>query len=212
MKVEGIILAAGLSSRAGTNKLILEIENITIIERCILSMYDYCSRIIVVGGHCVDDIYRYTKKYPKVDLVYNHNYLEGMFSSVKTGLSFLEGDLFFLTPGDYPMIHKTTYERMLQINEDIVIPTYHSKNGHPVLMKTALVDEIFNGFNINSLRDFIKKKEPTRLEVVDSGILFDIDTFEDYEKLLKSPISFYLWFVLNVTSIRVLCYYLGYLG
>lgn len=184
MKTEGIILAAGQSSRAATNKLILEIENITIIERCILSMYDYCSRIIVVGGHKIDDIYQFTKEYPKVDLVYNKDHLSGMFSSIKTGLEFLDGDRFFLTPGDYPLINKSTYEAMLKVNEDIVVPIYNTKKGHPVLMKSYLAREILDDIDTNSLRDFIEKKGPTTLEVENPGILFDIDTIEDYERAI----------------------------
>ncbi|NLY46153.1 MAG: nucleotidyltransferase family protein [Tissierella sp.] len=185
MKTEGIILAAGLSSRVGANKLILEIDGITIIERCILSMYDYCTRIIVVGGHNIDEIYFSTKDYPKVDLVYNQDYLSGMLSSVKTGLKVLAGDRFFLTPGDYPMIHKATYQAMLKVNEDIVVPVYNNKKGHPVLMNTYLSDEIINDLHINSLRDFIEKKGATTLEVVDPGVLFDVDTIKDYE-LIRS--------------------------
>lgn len=185
MKIEGIILAAGLSTRAGTNKLILDIHGVPVIERCLLSMYDYCSRIIVVGGHKVDDIYSITKKYPKIDLAYNQDYLSGMFGSVQTGLRFLEGDRFFLTPGDYPMINKTTYEEMLKINDDIVIPMHNGKKGHPVLMNTSLVDEIINDSNINSLRDYIGKKGSTTLNVIDPGILIDVDTIEDYHNILK---------------------------
>lgn len=186
IKTEGIILAGGLSSRAGTNKLILEIDNITIIEHCILSMYDYCSRIIVVGGHRIDDIKEHMKKYPKVDLIHNKDYLDGMFSSVKTGLKSLQGDRFFLIPGDYPSINKTTYAAMLQVDEDIVIPTFNKKKGHPILIKTHFKDEILNDSNFNSLRDFIWKKEPTTIEVDDPGILLDIDTMYDYEKTTLS--------------------------
>lgn len=185
MKTEGIILAAGLSSRAGTNKLILEIEGIPIVERCILSMLDYCCRIIVVGGHNIDEIYKVTKKYHKIDLIYNQDYLSGMFSSIKSGLKLLEGDRFFLTPGDLPMINKITYENMIKINKEIVVPTYKGKRGHPVLMKTHLVNEILIDKNLKSLRDYIKKKRPSLLEVKDPGILFDIDTMEDFERISK---------------------------
>lgn len=183
MRIEGIILAAGLSQRAGTNKLILKIDGITIIERCILSMYDYCSRIVVVGGYRIDDIYGITKEYPKIDLVCNQDYLSGMFSSVKAGLKFIEGDRFFLTPGDYPMINKSTYQAMLKTNEDIVIPTYNKKRGHPVLMKTHLIYGILDDLNIGSLRDFIEKNGSTTVDVADPGILFDIDTIEDYKRI-----------------------------
>lgn len=185
MKTESIILAAGLSSRAGRNKLILEIDGISIIERCILSMQDYCSKIIVVGGHRIEDIHRSTKKYPNIILIYNHNYLSGMLSSVKYGLNFLEGNRFFIQPGDLPMIKKSTYESLLNINEDIVIPTYRGKKGHPALIKTHLADEILNDLNINSLRDYIKQKGSTTLEVDDPGILLDVDTIEDYKMIRR---------------------------
>lgn len=184
MKTEGIILAAGLSRRAGTNKLVLEINGVPIIERCILSMKDHCSRIIVVGGHRIEDIYPITKKHQNIYLIYNKDYLLGMLSSVKAGLRFLEGDRFFIQPGDLPIIQKATYESMLKINEDIVIPTYKKEKGHPVLIKTHLVDEILNDSNISSLRDYIKKKRSTTLEVGDPGILVDVDTIEDY-KMIK---------------------------
>lgn len=183
MKIEGIILAAGLSQRAGTNKLILKIDGITILERCILSMYDHCSRIVIVGGHRIEDIYGITKKYPNIDLIYHRDYLSGMFSSVKAGLQLLEGDRFFLIPGDYPMINKSTYQRMLTIDEDIVIPTYNKKRGHPVLIKTHLVDRILDDLSIHSLKDFIEKNGSTTVDVVDPGILFDVDTIEDFKRI-----------------------------
>lgn len=185
MKTEGIILAAGLSSRAGTNKLILEIDGIPIIERCILAMEDYCSKIIVVGGHRIDDIYKIIKKHPNIYLIYNQDYLSGMLSSVKSGIKFLEGDRFFIQPGDLPIIKKTTYEYMLRFNEDIIIPTHNSKSGHPALIKTHLTKEILSDHSINSLRNYIKKKDSTRLEVGDPGILLDVDTIEDYKMIRK---------------------------
>lgn len=184
MKTEGIILAAGQSSRAGTNKLLLKIQNLTIIERAILSMYDHCSRIIVVGGHRISDIYWIKNLYPKVDLIYNQDHLSGMFSSVKKGLKALEGDRFFLIPGDYPMINKSTYEEILRIHSDIVVPRYKGKRGHPVLIKSNLRDEILNDKSLVSLRDYIRKKGSTTIEVADPNILLDIDTLEDYRKIL----------------------------
>ncbi|MFY9612962.1 MAG: nucleotidyltransferase family protein [Tissierellaceae bacterium] len=185
MKIEAIILAAGHSSRFGSNKLILEIEGLTVIERCLLSMYDYCSRIIVVGGHRIEDLYEPLREYPKVDLIYNKDYHLGMFVSVKCGLRALKGDKFFLTPGDYPMIDKSTFGYMLEVSEDIVLPSYRGKNGHPVLLKSHLINEILANESLNSLRDFIKIKGSANLEVADPGILLDIDTLEDYEKITQ---------------------------
>lgn len=106
-----------------------------------------------------------------------------MFSSVKTGLNFLQGDRFFLIPGDYPRVASSTYEEMLKIEDPIVIPAYKGKKGHPVLIDSNLADEISDDSSLNSLRDYIEKKGSTSLELVDPGILLDIDTLEDYENL-----------------------------
>ncbi|BDR65393.1 nucleotidyltransferase family protein [Clostridium tetani] len=182
MKVEGIILAAGLSTRAGTNKLILDIDGKTAIERCIYGMYDLCSKIIVVGGHRIEDIKGILDRYTRVELVYNPNYLEGMFSSVKKGLIHIKEERFLLIPGDYPVINKSTYKYMLGLNKDIIIPMYNGKKGHPVLMKSYLIEELLKDASYKTLRDFINKKGFTPINVQDPGILMDIDTMEDYRR------------------------------
>ena len=185
MKVEGIVLAAGLSSRAGRNKLVLDINGKTVIERCILGMYDLCSRIIVVGGNKVEDIEDILDKYPKVELVYNPNHLDGMFSSIKIGLTNIQGERFFLIPGDYPNVSKETYENMLNIDEDIVIPVYNKKRGHPLLMKSYLIKDIVKNGSYKTLREFIAEKDISFVDIDDFGILTDIDTMEDYKEILK---------------------------
>lgn len=185
MKVEGIILAAGLSTRANTNKLTLDISGRTAIERCIHGMYNLCSKIIIVGGHRIEEIKDILNLYPKVELVYNPNYLDGMFSSVKKGLVHVKEEKFFLIPGDYPVIHEKTYEKMSQVDKDIVIPVYNEKRGHPLLMKSYLIEELLKDSSCKTLRDFINKKGFTSINVEDPGILMDIDTMEDYRKILS---------------------------
>ncbi|MBW4828102.1 MAG: nucleotidyltransferase family protein [Clostridiaceae bacterium] len=185
MNIEGIILAGGLSTRARTNKLLLNIGGKTLIERCILGMYDVCSKIIVVGGHRVEEISDILSLYNKVELIYNNNYLDGMFSSVIKGISNISGEKFFLIPGDYPAIKKRTYEEMLKLDEDIIIPVYNGRRGHPLLMKSYLIDELLENPCYNTLRDFIDEKGFNSVSVNDPGILMDIDTIEDYQKILS---------------------------
>ena len=62
-KIDGIILAAGLSRRAGTYKMTLRINGKPLLERCIENMYDICSKIIVVGGYKIEDIRSIVDKY-----------------------------------------------------------------------------------------------------------------------------------------------------
>lgn len=185
MNVDGIVLAAGLSSRMGKYKMSLNLGNKTVIESCIESMYDLCFKIIVVGGYNYKIIWQILKPYKKVKIVLNPCYMEGMFSSIKLALKDVTAERFFLIPGDYPVIKKETYEKMIKCKEDIVIPIYEGKKGHPVLINSSLIDNILNDTNYKSLRDFIKYYGFTTFETKDEGILMDIDTIEDYKKVLS---------------------------
>lgn len=184
MAVEGIILAAGLSSRMGKNKMTLKIENKTVLERCIDSMYDLCSKIIVVSGYNYNIISEICRPYSKVKILLNSHYMDGMFSSVKLALMEVTEDRFFLIPGDYPAVKKETYEKMLNTKGNIVVSAYQGKTGHPVLIESKLIAEILKDGTYSSLRDFINVMSFTTAEVEDEGILMDIDTSEDYEKVL----------------------------
>ncbi|GKX65325.1 nucleotidyltransferase family protein [Inconstantimicrobium mannanitabidum] len=183
MNIEGIVLAAGLSSRMKKYKMSLMIGNKTVIERCIESMYDVCSRIIVVGGYNYDLISEILKPYRKVKVILNSNYMEGMFSSVKTGLKQVTSERFLLIPGDYAVINKSTYGQIIQSESDIVSPTYRGENGHPILIKSTYIDDILYNKSYESLRNFIEVHKVTSVMVEDQGILMDIDNIEDYNKV-----------------------------
>ncbi|KMT20899.1 nucleotidyltransferase family protein [Clostridium cylindrosporum] len=186
MEVEGIVLAAGLSTRTGDNyKMSLDIDGKSIIERCIEGMYDVCSKIIVVGGHRIEEIHSILSRYNKVKVVYNENYRDGMFSSVKEGVRHITKERFFFTPGDYPIINKNTYNAILKIDSDIVIPRFNERKGHPILIKSYLIEDLLNNCNYTSLRDFVRSKYAIIIDVNDSGVLKDVDTMEDYDSVMK---------------------------
>lgn len=184
MAVEGIVLAAGLSSRMGKNKMTLKIENKTVLERCIDSMYDLCSKIIVVSGYNYNIISEICRPYSKVKTLLNPQYMDGMFSSVKLALMEVTEDRFFLIPGDYPAVKKETYKKMLTAKGDIVVAAHQGKTGHPVLIESNLIAEILKDGPYSSLRDFINVMGFITTEVDDEGILMDIDTLDDYEEVL----------------------------
>lgn len=184
MSVDGIVLAAGLSSRMGKYKLTLDMGGKTVIERCIESMYDICSNVIVVGGYNYDLLVDILKPYSKVKLILNENYKEGMFSSVKKGLQQVKKDRFFLTPADYPLIKKETYVKILSTNNDIVVPIYKNIKGHPVLIKSYIINEILSGKYV-SLREFTCEHGFSSVFIEDEGIILDIDTEKDYIDIIN---------------------------
>jgi molybdenum cofactor cytidylyltransferase len=178
----GIILAGGYSSRAKSNKMVLKYKNIEIIRHAIIAMQDYCDKVIVVTGHYHNDTLEVVKDFEKVIVVRNENYSQGMFSSVKRGVSEIDDD-FFLTPGDYPLIKKSTYEKVLNATGVIRVPTFNNRRGHPLFISKELINNLLKENDDSNLKLFRNKYEITNVETNDEGILKDIDTVNDYLKL-----------------------------
>lgn len=175
MEIEGVVLAAGYSSRANGFKMEFEIEGKAMLKRCIESLYDVCTRIIVVSGYKHERIEALVKEYSKVEVIYNEDFPKGMFSSVKKGISSVKAERFFLTPGDYPFINKEVCIKLIQCKEEIVIPSFNKRGGHPILLSSSLIEEILIENDESNLKLFLNKKNSTYVDVEDEGILIDVD-------------------------------------
>jgi len=183
MSVEGVILAAGFSKRAGQFKPALLLDGKPLLVRCIESMSPLCDRIIVVGGFNFDQLLELVQAQPKVTVVRNEAYESGMFSSVKRGIREVGADRFFIIPGDQPVVRTDTFRKLLEIDDDIVIPRYDGKKGHPVLFKSQLIPGIQAMPDTANLRDFIHRQQAAVLDVDDPGIGLDVDNPADYAKI-----------------------------
>lgn len=166
--------------------MLLEVGGKTVIERCIDTFYESCSRIIVVTGKYHEDIKKCLIRYSKVHLEYNSDYPQGMFSSVKTGIRDVESERFFLTPGDYPLLKADTINQMIDKNGQFVVPVYHGQQGHPILLDKLFIPVILDS-TLTSLRDCLESSSPEKQElyVDDNGIITDMDTIEEYMAILK---------------------------
>ena len=182
-QVEGIILAAGYSNRANAFKPGLDLDGQSVFDRCVLGMYDVCSRIIVVGGYNIDRIREMGKRYNKVQVVYNRIFDKGMFTSVKEGLRHISAQRIFITPADYPLIKKETYTKMLAEDGSIIIPVFGGRKGHPVLLDQAAAANIISEPDTSNLRVAIQKNGYKTVDVDDEGILIDLDTPKDYKDI-----------------------------
>jgi len=178
--VEAVILAAGLSTRAGRWKMALPLGDRTVLQRCVESIYHSVRRIWVVTGWQAQRVEGLLHGYSKVELVSNPNYRQGMFSSVQAGLAHVQASHAFLTPGDYAFISPAVYDQMLRIQAEIVIPTYCGKKGHPVLLGQMAIAEILALPSDAILRDYISERGFVTVAVDAPGILLDIDTPQDY--------------------------------
>jgi len=179
---QGIILAAGTSSRAQTNKMLLRHHGLFLIEHAINGMAPFVSVIYVVTGHYHEEIENVVGHYPKVKIVHNPDYNDGMFSSVLTGARACSDD-FLLLPGDCPFVTSETYQSLLSGHQDIRVPSHDGRLGHPLFMnnnvRAKLIQEPLDG----NLKVFRNRHGYAAIEVDDANIFIDIDTLEDFRKL-----------------------------
>lgn len=182
MKTDAVILAAGYSSRAEAFKMELLIGDKPVLRHVVDALIPSCSQIIVVGGYQIERIEEILRIYNnRVHLVLNEEFDKGMFSSVKRGVKEITGEQFFLTPGDYPLITTKVCEALLHYSNEIVIPSYQQRGGHPILLPSICKEEILQEEDTSNLKLYLMKKVKRYITVEDPSILLDLDTKEDYE-------------------------------
>lgn len=195
-KIYVVILAAGTSSRLGFNKLAVRIDDKPVIGRAVEPFcLEGIDKIFVVANPDHEDIERDLEQAvcsSQIIFIRNANYRQGMSSSVKAALPFIEdGDGVFFHLGDKPFVKRELVIRMLDLylkgDSPIIIPEYRGEKGHPVLMHVGPhLDEMRSLQGDRGLREIVDKH---RGDVVfiegDEGIIFDIDTVEAINILKK---------------------------
>jgi molybdenum cofactor cytidylyltransferase len=179
---QGIILAAGYSSRTSSNKLRLEVDGKSLIYHAILSMQPFVEHIYVVTGHYHESILEHVKSLCNVTCVKNDDYPKGMFTSVIVGAKMTDKD-FFVLPGDCPFVSPETYQKILMGNKKMRVPVYQGRKGHPLWIDGSLRDALIHTELTSNLKMFRNQMGYEEIEVDDPNILIDIDTEEIYLKM-----------------------------
>lgn len=182
--IDGLIVAAGESSRMPGYKMLLDLAGKTLIERTVDSLLEVCGRIVLVTGWHADQLASLFDRRSEVELVFNPAYREGMFTSVKAGLPHIRSSRFFFLPGDCPLVPKSVLLTLLATDAPIVVPTFAGQPGHPVLLQNAVIRQILDNPALNNLREFIESSKGLEIAVDSEDILIDVDTQADYQKAL----------------------------
>jgi molybdenum cofactor cytidylyltransferase len=82
LRVAAVVLAAGKSSRMGRNKLLLEVDGATVLDRLLASLTSVLGEVIVVTGKDPEPI-RVIAESRGTSVVHNPNYEEGMTTSLR---------------------------------------------------------------------------------------------------------------------------------
>ena len=187
-----IIVAAGYSSRMKRFKPLLSLGGSTVLEQAVHSFQEGGIRDIrVVVGHRANELLPVLERLG-VQAVVNTHFSEGMFSSVSAGVQSLSPEVsgFFLCPVDNPIVNRHTLEALqktfFSTEFGIIYPSYQGLRGHPPIISRRYVNEVLVWTKPGGMRALLEHYEQDTIdvEVVDPGILMDMDTQEDYDKML----------------------------
>ena len=199
-KYSGVLLAAGNSSRMSSWKPAAIIEDKPLLFYSLKTISEVCNDVVVVGGYNIKELASLINDnanlFPSIiTCVENRNYESGMFSSVRTGISHTLHDEVFIALADMPFITVETYLQLIDISEsgptsdEVIYPTIIQyltlnkiKKGHPILIKKRVKERIIAESGDVILRDILKEFRGRDCLVTDNGIVFDIDTEDDFEK------------------------------
>lgn len=188
-----VILAAGASRRMGSPKMLLPFDSGTILQHVVgsyLTVLDSEKIIVVTGG----DHARVSASVASmgVKIIYNERSGDGMQSSVQAGISRAAklAPNCFLALGDQPLIKPQTIRQLAEshLHSKAVVtqPTYLGKGGHPIVIASHAAEQILALGPSDTLKSFVNKHAVNKVEVDDPFVLKDVDTPEDYEKLIQT--------------------------
>ena len=147
-------------------------------------------RILLVLGYKSDAILRELGKdliNPRLQVVINSAYNDGMSSSLQRGLREVEQDFpsIMIILGDYPYLKTDTINSILNrfrsSDKDICVPVHKGKRGLPVCIGRRFYTDIFNVKGDIGAREIINDNpgDVLYVEVNDPGCVHDIDREAD---------------------------------
>ncbi|MCP3876025.1 MAG: molybdenum cofactor cytidylyltransferase [Desulfobacteraceae bacterium] len=193
-KITGIILAAGSSSRMGKTKQLMPFKGDTLLGHVIQNAKaSSLNEIIVVIGHHADKINK-TIDLSGTKVVRNHNYSKGQSTSLLKGIenasTACDAAMFLLAdqPLVTPEIIDTLIDAFERSNALITIPYCKGKRGNPVIINKSLFPRLKILSADTGARVLFDEFRASILKVPihDSAILTDVDTMDDYKKLVSN--------------------------
>ena len=187
-----IVLAAGKSSRFGSNKLLSETNGETMIQRVVrTSLASRASEVVVVVGFEEDKIRHALQSY-ECRIVSNPKFEKGQTSSVIVGVNSVKkhANAAMILPGDVAFIKAEQIDKVIDeynlTPSSIVVACYRGTMGHPILFDHALFDEMLKITEEKAgLKEVVDRheSETRRVEVESREVLLDVDLPNDLRRV-----------------------------
>ena len=203
--VSAVVLAAGMSTRMGRNKLLLTFRDKPLVVHAVDTLLaSKAGEIIVVLGHESQKVWDQLEDYAgpvsnggqrrRVRLVKNPDYRDGLSTSVRTGVQAVspEAEAIMIYLADQPLLEPADVDRIIaafataKVNDKmIVVPFFKGERGNPVLLDASLRDSILGIVGDVGCKGVIKRypEKVYAIEMENDHVVRDVDDAQAYERL-----------------------------
>lgn len=194
--IAGILLAAGTSSRMGSNKMLFELEGESVLRGAARrALAGGLSPLVVVLGHEAERAQRELAGLP-CQVVINPDYEQGINSSLKTGVSAVPAeargavvmlaDMPFVTPEMLAGL----VARYRSSEAPLVISDYEGVNAPPMLYDRSLFSELLAMTGEGCGRQVVKRhRDEAEVLAWPASALTDLDVPDDYTRVKSGRTS-----------------------
>jgi molybdenum cofactor cytidylyltransferase len=192
--LSAIVLAAGMSTRMGRNKLLLRFRDQALIVRAVDTLLaSKIDEVIVVLGHEIEKA-RAELKGKSVRLVQNPDYRDGLSTSVRMGVEAVspQADGIMIYLADQPLLEPADINQIVaaftdakKVNKSIVVPFFKGERGNPVILDASLRVAILGIVGDVGCKGVIKRypEKVYALQMENDHVVRDVDDAMAYEKL-----------------------------
>ena len=204
--VSAVVLAAGMSTRMGRNKLLLTFRNKPLVVHAVDTLLaSKVGEIIVVLGHELEKASDRLENNAgqvsagaqrrRVRLVENPEYREGLSTSVRTGIQAVspQAEAIMIYLADQPLLEPDDVDRIIAAfaaakteNKTIVVPFFKGERGNPVILDASLRDSMLGIAGDVGCKGVIKRypEKVYAIEMENDHVVRDVDDVQAYERLV----------------------------
>ena len=188
--IAGILLAAGTSSRMGSNKLLFELDGESVLRGAAQrALAGGLSPLLVVLGHQEEKARRELDGLP-CRVVVNPDYERGITSSLKAGVAALPDDVqaAMVMLADMPFVTAEMIAGLIaryrSTEAPLVISDYEGVNAPPMLYDRSLFGELLAMTEEGCGRQVVKRhRHEAEVLPWPATALADLDVPADYERV-----------------------------
>lgn len=190
-RIAAIILAAGSSSRMGVSKQLLAFQETTLLGHVIENVRgsDVDKMYCTLGAE--SDLISLSIERYTIETIVNSNYKTGLSSSIIASIRHIENESFdavMMILGDQPLVDSIYINELLTAfnnsSDKIIASSYANGPGVPVIIPKKYYPNLLQLKDDKGAKEFLTSQNENIISF-ETDSLFDVDTEEDYKKLIK---------------------------